>query len=650
MIELKKYQKEAIEIVEDKFNLGLNKTCIIWPTGLGKTIVPIDLMKKYPDKKFLVIAPRHSIISQTKEYMEKNEISKDSAIFYTYSGLSKMSEELMLKLEPDYIILDEMHRAGAKEWGQGIDRLFEMYPKANSLGLTATPTRMDGQNIAEEKFNGDIAHEITLEEAIARGLLKMPKAYINAIYSLDGEIGDIEESISKVKDEEERQKLETKLEAVKRKLQESKGLPEIFAERMSQRNGKYIIFCKDIAHMHEMMEKANEMYRGVNENIEIYDISSEKDNLQNAREIKHFKENKNDSLKLLYSVDMFNEGLHIENAGIIMFRPTESCIVYLQQLGRTLGIEESGEVYDIVNNSRSSKDIYQFCETVKNIQQKEKIEGVKIDFTIYDEVRDIQELLEEIKQSIHIDYFSTEEKIEYLKKLKEEDKEIDLSEVKSRDKTKDGKLIGWWIIGWRVAYKKDKLTEEEIEKITELGIDLETQQLSKAEKIEYLKKLKEEDKKIDLSQIKQKDKTKDEEPIGKWIRNWRVEYKKGKLTEEEIKQITALGIDLKTQVLSNAEKIAKFIKLKEQGEDLSKIKQKDETKAGDSIGIWIRNWRVAYKKGELSEEEIKQITQLGIKLSLRDKQEEKASAEEKRKEAKKLYEKYEELIGENQKS
>ena len=67
---------------------------------------------------------------------------------------------------------------------------------------------------------------------------------------------------------------------------------------------------------------------------------------------------------------MFNEGLHIKNAGIIMFRPTESWIVYLQQLGRTLGIEESGEVYDIVNNSRSSKDIYQFCETVKNIQQK----------------------------------------------------------------------------------------------------------------------------------------------------------------------------------------------------------------------------------------------------------------------------------------
>ena len=51
MIELKKYQKEAIEIVEDKFNSGINRTCIIWPTGLGKTRVPIELMKRHPDKK-----------------------------------------------------------------------------------------------------------------------------------------------------------------------------------------------------------------------------------------------------------------------------------------------------------------------------------------------------------------------------------------------------------------------------------------------------------------------------------------------------------------------------------------------------------------------------------------------------------------------
>ena len=200
MLELKEYQKEASEIVENKFNSGINKTSVIWPTGLGKTIVPIDLIRKHPDKKFLIIAPRLSIISQTKEYMEENEISKENVVFYTYSGLSKMSEELMSKLEPDYIVLDEMHRVGAREWGKGVDRLLEKYNKANTLGLTATPIRMDGKNMVEEKFDADISHEITLEEAIARGLLKMPKSYINAIYSLDEEIGDIEESISRVND------------------------------------------------------------------------------------------------------------------------------------------------------------------------------------------------------------------------------------------------------------------------------------------------------------------------------------------------------------------------------------------------------------------------------------------------------------------
>ena len=141
---------------------------------------------------------------------------------------------------------------------------------------------MDGKNVAEEKFNGDIAHKITLEEAIARGLLKMPKSYINAIYLLNGEIGDIEKSIEKIQDKEERGNLTQKLEKVKRKLEESKGLGEIFSERMSNKKGKYIIFCKDIEHMHKMQEKSEEWFKGVNETIETYSISIEKTPLQNS--------------------------------------------------------------------------------------------------------------------------------------------------------------------------------------------------------------------------------------------------------------------------------------------------------------------------------------------------------------------------------
>ena len=423
MLELKEYQEEASRIVEDKFNSGIDKTTVIWATALGKTYMLIDLMKRHSDKRFLVLAPRHSILKQTREYMKENEISLENAMFYTYSGLSKMKEEVMEKIEPDYIILDEMHRAGAKEWGKGIDRLWEMYPKAKSLGLTATPTRMDGRDMVEEKFNGDISHEIILEEAVARGLLKMPKKYINGAYSFDDEeISDIEKSIPKIEDNEERNKLTQKLEQAKRKLKEAKGLDKIFAEQMSNKQGKYIIFCKDIAHMHEMMEKAEEWFKGVNTKIEKYSISSEKNPLQNSRELKHFKENNSESLKLLYSVDMFNEGLHIESDGIIMLRPTASWIIYLQQFGRTLGIQESGEVFDIVGNSRSSKDIYQFYETVKEIQKRENITDVNIDFTIYDEIRDIRDVLDEINASIHRDKFSFEEKVEYLKALKEQEK------------------------------------------------------------------------------------------------------------------------------------------------------------------------------------------------------------------------------------
>ncbi len=650
MIELKEYQKEAIKIVEDKFNLGLNRTCIIWPTGLGKTIVPIELMKNHPNQRFLIIAPKHSILKQTRGYMGEEKVSSENAMFYTYSGLSKMKEEVMKKLNPDYIVLDEMHRAGAKEWGKGVDRLLETYSEAKLLGLTATPTRMDGKNVAEEKFNGDIAHQITLEEAIARGLLKMPKSYINAIYSLNGEIGDIEKSIEKIQDKEERDNLTQKLEKVKRKLEESKGLGEILSERMSNKKGKYIIFCKDIEHMHKMQEKSEEWFKGVNETIETYSISIEKTPLQNSRELRHFKENNNESLKLLYSVEMFNEGLHIENDGIIMLRPTASWIIYLQQLGRTLGIQESGEVFDIVNNSRSSKDIYQFYEAVKRIQKREKVEGVNIDFTIYDEIREISELLEEITASIHRNKFSFEEKIEYLKELKEKGKKV--SETKKRDKAEDKTPIGEWVSQWRKDYKKGKLTEEEIKKIAELGIDLEVQrrQTSIAEKIKYFEKLKE--KEEDLSKIKERDKTEDGTPIGEWIKNLRKDYKKGKLTEEEIKQITELGIVLEPQKgkrLSNSEKIEYLEVLKEQGEESLEIEQVYKIKSVKKIREWVSQWRAAYRKGKLTKEEIKQITDLGIQLSLKDEEKAKNSAKIKLEEAKKLCKKYEELIGENQK-
>ena len=84
-----------------------------------------------------------------------------------------MEETSLIQIKPDYIILDEFHRCGATQWGGGVERLRAMYPNAKVLGLSATSIRyLDNQrDMAWELFDGNIASELTLGEAIARGIL-----------------------------------------------------------------------------------------------------------------------------------------------------------------------------------------------------------------------------------------------------------------------------------------------------------------------------------------------------------------------------------------------------------------------------------------------------------------------------------------------
>jgi superfamily II DNA or RNA helicase len=88
---------------------------------------------------------------------------------------------------PVSIIRDEFHRAGAAQWGLGVQRLLSICPSATILGLTATNVRyLDGQrDMAQELFDGHIASEMSLGEAIVRGILPAPKYVLSIFKYLD---------------------------------------------------------------------------------------------------------------------------------------------------------------------------------------------------------------------------------------------------------------------------------------------------------------------------------------------------------------------------------------------------------------------------------------------------------------------------------
>ena len=119
----------------------------------------------------------------------------DNIRFMSYIRLMKNEDSIEI-LHPDYIILDEFHRCGAAEWGKSVRKLLNACPNAKRLGLSATNIRyLDNQrNMAEEIFDGKIASEMTLGEAIVRGILPEPK-YVIAMYSYKKELDQLKKRI-----------------------------------------------------------------------------------------------------------------------------------------------------------------------------------------------------------------------------------------------------------------------------------------------------------------------------------------------------------------------------------------------------------------------------------------------------------------------
>ncbi len=367
-LELQEHQQDAYNAVQKTYEQG-NRAAVVIPTGCGKSFIALKLMEDNRDKNILFLAPTIAIKNQMYNYIAKyivgeeptserpaKKIAKEhfpNLEIRLYQTLLKVSDENMEKYHADIIIMDELHRTGAEKWGEKVNTLLEKNPNAKILGLTATPERMDEQNVIDKLFEGNISYELTLVEALRRRILKSPK-YVKCDYALGEYIEGLKEAIDSCSDEKTKSELQKKVEQMRRIVEEAEGIPELFKNNIQKKDGKYIIFCKDKEHMELLQSKVSEWFGEIDSEPETYSVYSGKTERKNNEDIKNFETSKSEHLKLLFCVDMLNEGVHIEGiSGVIMARPTDSRIVYLQQLGRALSSDPSGEqtiIFDLVNN------------------------------------------------------------------------------------------------------------------------------------------------------------------------------------------------------------------------------------------------------------------------------------------------------------
>ena len=218
------------------------KAAVIHLTGTGKSFIVFKWIEKHANERFAWLSPSEYICKTQLENVLRDtpDFPANAITFLIYTRLMMSSEEIMA-LSPYGIVLDEFHRCGAKCWGEGVAQLLHAFPKARLLGLSATKIRyLDGQrDMAEELFEGCVASEMTLDEAVVCGILPMP-VYVTTICQFQRELEVLQRRIDAVSYAALRRDNQQLMDALREAVEGAEGLPAVFARYTTQKSGKYL--------------------------------------------------------------------------------------------------------------------------------------------------------------------------------------------------------------------------------------------------------------------------------------------------------------------------------------------------------------------------------------------------------------------------
>lgn len=359
-IEIYPHNQAALNHLEEALKYT-RRAAVIQPTGTGKSFVALAFIERRPNNSFLYLAPSTHIFNQLKHHAGHTDVLLHTTMM-TYQKLCLLHEDELGKLEPDYIILDEFHRCGADDWGSAVDHLLALYVECFLIGFTATPVRYldkaGTRDMSEELFHGSIASYYTLQDAINDKVLPVPH-YVLGDILMNERVSSLETALTQVASYgRARTAGYSLLESLKRNMAEAQGIDEIFKCHMPNRFAKLIVFCRNLEHIAQCRE---DMHRWLGPDKKIREYVCRSDEKAADIELNAFAgDNERNAIRLLYCVDMLNEGIHIKDVdGVVMLRPTISPIVYLQQIGRCLACSSDGStspvIFDLVNNYESAR-------------------------------------------------------------------------------------------------------------------------------------------------------------------------------------------------------------------------------------------------------------------------------------------------------
>jgi len=409
MVDLLEHNKIAYEKVKSAIADGKKKIAISHATGTGKSYLIAKLFEDYSNDKKLVLVPSRYIKEQIEKLFEKYDIGNADIILY--QKLIKMSDEDIAAMDYQIIVLDEYHHDTSKVWGGKVKTLIESHTDSIIFGTTATPIRSDGINVLDELFEGNCVSELPLSTAIAKKILPLP-VYVGALYTLNDELERLREKVKNATNtKEEKQEFYKKINTMRSQIEKSYGMPIILNKNIKDREGKYLVFCKNKKHLAEIKDIVIEWFKIAGfKDINAYVVHSSYENKD--AEYKAFCEDTSHNLNLLFSIDLLNEGLHLENiSGVLLLRPTRSSIVWHQQIGRAIEANNTNipVIIDAVNNFSSIGQGMELLRGIKDAIAKEKESDSNFDdsafedidtFFVLEQILEIQEMFREIEDRL----------------------------------------------------------------------------------------------------------------------------------------------------------------------------------------------------------------------------------------------------------
>ena len=337
-IKLFDYQEDMKERIEKALRLHQSVMAQM-PTGTGKTYLLTAVIDSFvsnnPKEKVWIVAHRRELVSQIDETVKKFHSYSVPNTSSLLSSVKAMSIQWLMRHydeieeEPGMIVIDEAHHALAKTYKE----MWERFPKAKFLGLTATPCRLNGKGFTD--LFGILVQSWSVPEFISKGRLA---TYDFVSIKSDGVTQRLIDSLQKRGADGDYQNKE--MDMLLNKKPNIERLYRSLEEFGKDRKG--IVYAINISHAQEITKLYQE------HGVKVVAIDSKTPATERQQDIEAFKKG---DIQVLVNVDIFSEGFDCPDVEFVQLaRPTLSLAKYLQMVGRGLRVAKGKKNCVIIDN------------------------------------------------------------------------------------------------------------------------------------------------------------------------------------------------------------------------------------------------------------------------------------------------------------